>query len=169
MIKLVVALVTLSLATLAQPPTPPPAPTTTTPTLPAEVVFASGSYTDKPGEKFAGTISFATRLPTPASSYSYTSWDVGFTKVNSKVTFSNSTRTGGALELPQVSLGAFHVFILGTAGVTTINASALASGSFGVLLAYQIPKTPWGFWGDFQDSNTTGKTVRLGVLFAWGR
>ena len=159
----------------AQVPTSPPVTTapvaTTVPVnlLPGEIVFVSGSYANNPGEKFAGTISFATRLPTPANSYSYTSWDIGYTKVNGKGAFSNSTRTGGALEVQQISSERFHVFILGTAGVTTINASALASGSFGVLVAYQLPNKPWGFWGDFQDSNTTGKTVRLGALFAWGK
>ncbi len=138
------------------------------PIVPAQIVLASASYSDHPGAKWAGTFSFAMRVPTPVNSYSYTSYDLGPVKVNGKLTFSNSMRTGGALLVPQLSHGAFYAFVLGTAGVTTVNATALASGSFGALAAYQLPGKPWGFWGDFQSSNTTGKTARLGLLFAWG-
>lgn len=148
---------------LGQVPAPQPAPA-----LPSDIALLSASYADHPGEKWAGTLSVALKLPTTVPSYSYNSWDLGLTKVNGKVTFSNSMRTGGALLVPQLSHGNFYTFFLGTAGVTTVNAAALASGSFGALAAYRIKGGPWGLWGDFQSSNTTGKTARVGALYSWG-
>ena len=144
-------------------------PGSTTAVLPAEIVLLSASYSDHPGPKFAGTFSFATRLPSPAACYSYSSFDLSLTRVNGKPTFADSTRTGGACRVDQFSAGGLSVYIIGTAGATIVNATALASGSFGALAAYQFSGKPWGIWGDYQDSNTTGKTARIGVLLAWGK
>jgi hypothetical protein len=141
-------------------------PATVTTSLPSQVVFASASYTDHPGAKWAGTLSFASRLPTPAGCYSYTSYDLQPTRLDGKVTVSNSTRTGVACEIPQLSRGNFHAFVLGTGGITTVNNLILGSGSVGGLAAYTL-KHGFGTWLDVQNSNTTGKTARVGVLFAW--
>lgn len=156
----------------------PPGTTPAVQSLPSEIVLVSASYSDHPGEKWGGTLSFATRLAAPQSCYSYTSIDLGLTRVSGKVTWSESTRTGGACQIPQLSTTKFSAFILGTGGMTIVNASALASGSAGVLLVYQLsPK--WltkisatasiPLWIDYQNSNTTGKTARVGGGFAWGK
>ena len=144
----------------------PPAPQTPA-ALPSQIVLASASYTNKSGAKWAGTGSFAARLST-SSCYNYDSYDLQPVKVAGKLTFASSMRGGGACVMPQVSHGNFYVLVLGTAGVTIVNAAATASGSFGGLAAYRIHGGPFGVWADFQNSNTTGKTARAGVLFSWG-
>ena len=136
--------------------------------LPSQVVFASASYTDHPGGKFAGTLSYATKLPAPANCYNYDSLDIGLVKIQGKQTFQQSTRVGGACAIPQLSSGDVTVFVLATGGVTVANANMLPSGAVGGLVAWRPKGKNWGAWGDVQSSNTTGKTARVGVLFGWG-
>ena len=152
----------------------PPGSTTTV--LPAEIVLLSASYSDHPGAKWAGTLSFATQLKAPATCFSYTSLDVQPVLAAGKLTIAQSTRTGGACQVPQLSRGNFNMFILGTGGMTVINSSILGSGAAGILAAYML-RPKWlerisagaalPLWIDYQDSNTTGKSARLGVGLAW--
>jgi hypothetical protein len=165
MLKVLILLV-VAVTARCQTPTPTPVPTPAPAnTLPSQLVFGAASYTDQPGEKWAGTLSYASRVSTTAQAYSYTSWDIGITRVAGKATFSNSTRTGGAVLLRQ--FGNVYIFALGTAGITTVNAAVSASGSFGALFAYK--QTSWKFfpWADIQKSNTTGTTGRIGAGYTW--
>lgn len=155
-----------AICTAAAPVSPAPSKPESQSALPAQIVLVSGSYTDHPGPKFAATGSFAAKLKAPGGCYSYSSEDVQPVVRSGKLTVAQSTRTGGACQVPELSKGNFNLFILGTAGMTVINSSVLGSGSTGILGAWK-PAGHWGAWMDFQDSNTTGKTLRVGALFAW--